>query len=294
MSSVGASALHVALRNGATCVLNEGALTIGENTFTLAALVSATLVADMSVPVAPGIPPAPAVALRLGDGASFFLTPVEQSDAMRLLQAIHAARPDLGMPGPGPVAPPTGPSYGPGYGPGYAPPPPGYGYAPPQMGYGYGPTYAAPAYPGYQPQSSAPDSDRGLAVLAHLSGFILPAILPFILWLALRTSHPYASKQAKQAFVFQLCLWVVGIMVVGGLYSYSLYSLFSFTTSMPVPTDPTAPPTAPLFPAGLFITFFLMEGAALLWSLTNLVASVVASVQVAQGKPFHYPLLGRL
>ncbi len=280
MDSTAASALIITLRNGATCILRDGALTSGDTTVPLSQLVFATLVADVSVPVAPGMPPAPAVALQLANGASYFLTPLEQADATRLLQAIHTARPDLAQPSPA-----TPPPYGPGYGagPGYGPPP---GYNP---GPGYPPSYGAPVYPGYPPQSSAPDSDRGFGVLAHLSGFFLPVILPLILWLALRTSHPYASKQAKQAFVFQLCVWGLGIVLIGVSYGYSMYSLFSFMSSLP--TNPT---TAPSFPIGWFIGFFVTEGIAILWSLTNLVASVIASMQVAQGKPFHYPLLGRL
>jgi uncharacterized Tic20 family protein len=274
VSSAPASALNIALRNGATCVLNAGALTIGETSFPLTALASAALVADMSVPVPAGMPPAPAVALRLGDGSTYFLTPIEQGDATRLLQAIHAARPDLAG----------------------APPPPGPGYAPP--GPGYAPPLGAPGYPGYfsySPQPiGAPDGDRGLAVLAHLSGFFLPAILPLILWLTLRQSHPYASKQAKQAFVFQLCLWVVGIAVVGGSYAFFLVSFFSMINNFAVPTDPSAPPTFPPFPVGALIALIVMEGGAILWSLTNLIASIIASMQVAQGRPFHYPLLGRL
>jgi uncharacterized Tic20 family protein len=279
-----------------TCELRDDALTIGGALVPLANLASAALVADMSVPVSSGMPPAPAVALRLLDGSSYVLTPTQQSDAARLLQGVHTGRPDLAPPPQPTYGAQPGPFSGTSYatGPGY--PPQSSAYIP---GPGYPPPYAAPAYlgypgyPGFPPlPSSAPDSDRGLAVLAHLSGFFLPAILPLILWLALRTSHPYASKQAKQAFVFQLCLWGVGIILISVSYGYLMYTVFSFVSSIPI--NPTTPPTTPQFPIGWFIGILAIDGIAFLLSTTNLIASVIASMQVAQGKPFHYPLLGRL
>lgn len=280
MSSASASALNVALRNGATCVLNEGALTIGEQTFPLAALVSATLVADMSVPVAPGMPPAPAVALRLADGSAYYLTPVEQGDATRLLQAIHGARPELGAPGPtAPPPPQPGYSYGPSYGPGFAPPTPGYGYAPTGV-------YAPP--PGYAPYGPA-EGDRTLAGICHLSVFFAPLILPLIVWLAMRQSHPYASQQAKQAFWFHLLMGVFGVVVVFAVEGILFATVFSSLASASDPSQIN--PALGFAPIGFMFAFYPLIFAV---GLVNAIFSVIAAVKAFKGEAYHYPLLGWL
>ena len=288
MDSTAATAVTIALRNGATCALRDGALTIGDATIPLSQIASAGLVADMSVPVAPGMPPFPAVALRLADGASYFLTPVEQTDATRLLQAIHAARPDLAPPGPTAPPPPYSPGYGPGYGsgPSYGPPP---GYAP---GPGYPPPGYAPPYPGYPPYAMGPsESDRTLAGIAHLSVLFAPVILPLIFWLAMRESHPYASQQSKQAFWFHLILG--GISFVAGitLYFAFLSTLFATTSSFD-PTSTTPPdPTSALASFGILLLFYVVIGVV---GLFDIIFSIIGAVKGFQGKPFHYPLLGWL
>jgi uncharacterized Tic20 family protein len=277
--------LSVALRNGATCTLRDGALTIGDATLPLRELVSATLVADTSVAVAAGMPPAPAVALRLASGASYFLTPIEQTDAGRLLQAIHAARPDLARP----AAPP--PPYGYGPNPGY--PPPGAGYGPnpgyPPPGAGYGPPYGYAPGPGYAPLYGAPsETDRTLAGLCHLSVFFAPFILPLIIWLAMRESHPYASQQAKQAFWFHLILGAIGFVGVIILEAVA-FSTFFATASLN--SSSTQDPFTNLAGLGSILAFYGVLGAI---GLVNIIFSIIAAVQAFQGKPFHYPLLGGL
>lgn len=269
MSSTSASAVTITLRNGATCVLRDGALTTGDTTFPLNTLVFAGLVADTSVPVAPGMPPAPAVALRLASGASYFLTPVEQADAGRLLQAIHAARPDLAQPAPG---------YRPG--PGY--PPPGYGYPPP---------YGAPAYPGYPPYATGQtETDRTLAGLCHLSVFFAPVILPLIIWLAMRQSHPYASQQAKQAFWFHLIVTALTFIAFIGFEALIFSTMFATASFSATPTAPPDPFTS-FAPFGFVIVFW---GVLAVVGLFNVIFSIIGAVQGFQGRPFHYPLLGWL
>jgi uncharacterized Tic20 family protein len=283
-----------------TCALSGGALTIGETAVPLQAIASAALVADMSVPVPAGMPPAPAVALRLGDGSSYFLTPVEQGDAVRLLQAIHTARPDLAGGGP-PPGPSYGPSYGSGFGPGYAPPQPGYGYgpgyAPPPPGYGYAPptgAYAPPGYgaPGYAPPGYAPagitDGDRTLAGICHLSVFFAPVILPLIVWLAMRSSHPYASRQAKQAFWFHLFM---SLITFGGVILAEILLFTIVIPTMPTPDPSTFNPTFPIAQLGII---FAIYGVIGVFSVINIVFSIIAAITGFKGEPYHYPLLGRL
>src|SRR5262249_25117636 len=104
----------------------------------------------------------------------------------------------------------------------------------------------------------------------------------------------YSSKQAKQAFIWQLVVFGVGY--AGAIASYVIFiaSFFSDVSSFAVdPTDPNNP-INPQFPFGSFIALFVFYGFITLLSLSNLVGSVIAATQVAEGKPFHYPLLGRL
>lgn len=255
MGSSGASGLTFALRNGATCTLRDGVLSIGDATYPLRDVVFAGLVADTSVPVAPGAPPAPAVALRFANGASSYLTPVEQADARRLLQAIHAARPDM---------PP------PGYAPGYPP-------------------YGAPVYGGYPPRPAGQDdTDRTLAVLCHLSVFFAPLILPLIIWLAMPVSHPYASRQAKQAFWFHLVFGVLTGALFLVAYVYMMSMFFSTATGVYSSGNPYMPAIMGMNIVGIILFY----AAIAVFGLANVIFSIIGAVQAGQGKPFHYPLLG--
>lgn len=261
-----APGLAIMLRNGAICELRDGWLFIAGTAVPLASVASAAMVADTSVPVPPGMPPAPALSLRMADGGQYFLTPAEPVDATKLLVAIHAARPELAMGGQ----------------PGYAPQPtyaPGPGYAPAPQPYG------AP-HP-----SGLSDTDRNLAGLAHLSVLFAPVILPLIFWLMLRQSHPYASKQSKQAFWFHLAIGVITFVVFGSLYAVFLAAVFSNAATLNPAADPTS---IPGFPVAGFVALGIMYLVLFIVGIFNLVFSVIGAVKSFQGKPFHYPLLGWL
>lgn len=270
MSAAPGAGLSFPLRSGETCALQSETLTVGQRQIPLREIISAGLVADLSVPVPPGMPPTPGVSLRLGDGASVAFTPVEPLDCWRLLRALAASRPDAV----GPLPPPPG-AAGPamGYGPGY----PGYGYAP-----GY-----APGYPPPMGMAGPSESDKTLAGLCHLSVFFAPVILPLIIWLAMRHSQPYASQQAKQAFWFHLFFAALAFLAGVGLQAFFFSSFFS-AASAGAPPDPT----------GIDLTFlpgiFVFYGVLIILGLINAVFSVIGAVQAFQGRPFHYPLLGWL
>lgn len=234
------------------------------------------------VAVAPGLPPlpdgrpVPAIALRLRDGSYRSLVPADPPDAGRFLEAIYALRPDLRLGYAGYQAPPPAgwASYA----------PPASGYAPPAPGYGYAP-YAAPYAP-YVPTmhpSGIPDGDRVLAGITHLSVFFGGIIMPLVVWLAAKTSMPYASRQAKQAFFFQLILTGIALILIVPFY----IAIFASTIAIASNTPGAAP-----------VTFF--GGFALLWIgylaiwVVEITFAIYASVQAFQGKPYHYPLLGRL
>jgi uncharacterized Tic20 family protein len=268
--------LSLPLRSGETCALAGDTLTVGQRQIPLSEIVSAGLVADVTVPAPAGMPPTPGVALRLRDGSVVAFTPVEQLDCWRLLQALGAARPALAAP----LPPPPG-----GYGPttGYAGGPTGYtpGYAP-----GYTPGYT-PGYPPRFGMGGPPEGEKTLAGLCHLSVFFAPVILPLIIWLAMRRTQPYASQQAKQAFWFHLGFAAVAFITVIGMQAVFFMTAFS-AASAGIATDPAS------FDFGLLPGIFALYGVLIVLSLTNMIFSVIAAVQAFQGKPYHYPLLGWL
>ena len=145
-------------------------------------------------------------------------------------------------------------------------------------------------YPGYPPYTmGVSDSDRTLAGIAHISVFFAPLILPLIFWLTMRQSHPYASKQSKQAFWFHLIMGAitfVAFIAFEALIFSTVFTSTSFTSSTP-PTDP--------FSAfggfGIILAFYGVLGAV---GLFNAIFSIIGAVKAFQGKPFHYPLLGWL
>jgi uncharacterized Tic20 family protein len=147
----------------------------------------------------------------------------------------------------------------------------------------------APAYPpapGLTHPSGVPDGERVLAGITHLSVFFAPLVLPLIVWLVVRESMPYASYQAKQAFFFHLLVAAVALVVVVpvfvvGVVAGGAAALFghSFTAGrgfLPV--------------AAFFCGFGLI---LLLVVVCEIVFAIYAAVQAFQGRPFHYPLLGR-
>src|SRR6185312_6842858 len=166
--------MQFALRGGGVAEIRGENLVAGDQSYPIGDIAWVGLVVDPAT-ASPGAPPNPAVGIQMRDGSHTALAPADPPDAWRLLGAIHEARPDLRAP----VPPPSG-----------AQPPdaqPPYGYPP------YG--YALPR---------PTNSDNVLAGLAHLSVFFAPIILPLIVWLAMRNSSPYASRQGKQAFFFHL------------------------------------------------------------------------------------------
>jgi uncharacterized Tic20 family protein len=278
----------VALRSGGSATFAPAELRVADapggpaTIYALSDLASASLVADTTIPVPPGAPPMPGVALRLNDGRHVAFTPVDPSDCWTLIEVIYKMRPELRAPlppRPGAMPPPPGA--------GYAPPPPppgaGYGYAPPPPGY-------ASAYPPPPLPNSAQNNENVLAGIAHLSIFFGALIVPLVIWLTTTKSSPYASRQAKQAFLFHCAYAIVEIIVV--MLSFVLFFVFfsaSFTSTVSNPANPNPAP----FVGGIFLFEFLIFGASSVIGIVAIVLGVYAAVQAFNGRPYHYPLLGR-
>jgi uncharacterized protein len=74
--------------------------------------------------------------------------------------------------------------------------------------------------------------DRNLAMLTHLSGFILSVVVPLIVWLIYkdRADKSYLVAEAKEALNFQLTVligyvicWVLRIILIGFFLSWVLW-----------------------------------------------------------------------
>jgi uncharacterized Tic20 family protein len=249
--------MQFALRGGGVAEIRGESLVAGDQIYPVRDIAWVGLVVDPAT-ATPGATPHPAVGVQMRDGSHTALAPSDPPDAWRLLGAIHEARPDLR----GPVPPPPGAQA-----PGLQPPP--YGY---------------PPY-GYAPPPTASTSDNVLAGLAHLSVFFAPIILPLVVWLAMRNSSPYASRQGKQAFFFHLFFtaltFVTFILLYVGFFSFVIAST----------SDSGTPDLGGFSPFLLIIGFYAVIG---ILSLVEIILSIIGAVQAFQGKPFHYPLLGWL
>ncbi|MGC1547669.1 MAG: DUF4870 domain-containing protein [Rhodanobacter sp.] len=74
--------------------------------------------------------------------------------------------------------------------------------------------------------------DRNMAMLTHLSGFILSIVVPLIVWLIHkdRADKSYLVTEAKEALNFQLTVvigfvicWVLKIILIGFFLSWLLW-----------------------------------------------------------------------
>lgn len=227
---------------------------LGSTSFPLTELIQAAL-----VPYPAGAPGAIAYGLlvRMRDGRAPLLIPEDTAATQHFLDALYAQRPDLRQPPPPPFSVPHPPYYT---------------------------TYAAqPPHP-----SGIPQNDRVWAMLSHLSVFFLPLWFPLIVWLVTQHSMPYASRQAKQAFFFHVIVSGLMLVVVLPVVVFVNFSMFATLAQGPA-SNPAIP-----FPPGYFASFALIWLVTMLIGITNMAFGIYGAVQSYQGKPFHYPLLGRL
>lgn len=196
------------------------------------------------------------VLLRTRDGRAPLFIPEDSTEAQRFLNMIYGRRPDLRG-------------------------------ASPRFPSSYPPYYAG--YPTHTPYSSGIlQSERMWALLSHLSVFFIPLWFPLIVWLVTQQTMPYASRQAKQAFFFHLM--VVGVML---LLVLPVGAVFVFSTFGSIAASPDSSVVSP-FPPSFFLGFVGVWLVAMLLSITNVAFGIYGAVQAYQGKPFHYPLLGRM
>lgn len=113
------------------------------------------------------------------------------------------------------------------------------------------------------PVTGAPQDERTLALITHLSGIVLSFVVPLIMWLVNKDAQPakpFVTAQAKEALNFQITLVIAYIIAL-------VLMVISF---------------------GLL--FFL---PTLVW-VTNVVFCIVAAIKVNNGEDYRYPMTLRL
>ena len=164
-----------------------------------------------------------------------------------------------------------------------------YGNPHQQTSSGSSPPLSGAANPGGTPPTSSPAQyskhETAVAGLAHLSSLFAPLIVPLIIWLVVRDSMPYASRQARQALFFHLLMSAFALVVACVLF-YSYISTVFATVSQAITSNV---PTSTAIPAWFFacLTFVIII------SLSGQALCIYGAVQAFQGKDFSYPLLGR-
>jgi uncharacterized Tic20 family protein len=252
--------LSILLRSGEAMSLLPDGLIIGVRRYSLDDLIEATMVADPFLPSVSGATVPPAISLRLRDANTVIAGPSQPYDTWRMLEAIYTRRPDLRRPLP--------------------PPPP----APQSFG-------ASSAQ-----WASRPDNQNLLAGLAHLSIFLLPFIFPLIIWLALKDSAPYASRQAKQAFWWHVIYAVVALVLVVGVQLIFVVGFAASALGAAASSDSSGPqsglPLVGVF--GSFLLSFLFFAAVFAVAIYFVVYAILGAVRAFRGEEFRYPFLGRL
>jgi uncharacterized Tic20 family protein len=133
--------------------------------------------------------------------------------------------------------------------------------------------------------NSTPDeNERTWATAAHgstLLNFVIPGVGGIIgvlvIWMTQKDKSPLVAFHSKQALIFQIAIFIILLVVVGG--SWALGFLFSFLTigfgaliAVPV----------------MFLTFFL--GGAIV--LAGMVYSLYGAYRVYHNQDFLYPWAG--
>lgn len=259
--------VSMALRSGGSADLWPDRVGVPASTYLLADIAWVGIVADPTAPSASGRLPLPAIGVRLHGGGTLLLCPTDPPDAWRFMEALFAVRPALRtqLP-PQPDATNFSGAYwgGPG------------GSAAGTASAGTSDAWRAsqPLYP--------PASETVLAGLAHLSLFFAPVVVPLIIWLATGRGAPYASRQAKQALFFHIT-WITVTLGAALVWFVVLVASASAATRS----------DGAMFAAPILALLVL-------WCFVILVAvfvvgfAIFGALQAFRGRPFSYPLLGRL
>jgi uncharacterized Tic20 family protein len=147
-----------------------------------------------------------------------------------------------------------------------------------------------------------PGNEKIFAGVAHLSMFFLPIVLPLVIWLAEKDRLPYASEQGKQAFWFHIIYPVAffvlfaGFGIVGVILTI-VAGLLGIAGTAASASSGSPAPLLPFIGVGGIVgvvLFFLFWIAALVLSIGGIALAINGAIKGFEGKPFHYPFLGRI
>ena len=138
----------------------------------------------------------------------------------------------------------------------------------------------------------APHEQRVLAALAHLSILLLPVVGPVLVMLLNRTrSEPppsaYVDAQSREAFNFQLTLFIAGAALMVIVFPLAFGSMFQMMSHAHAGAAPGG--------MGGFITAWgLGVLGALIMTVLWTVLPLVAAIRVMDGADYRYPFAIRL
>ena len=126
-------------------------------------------------------------------------------------------------------------------------------------------------------------------------------VLPLILWQTLQQRMPFTARHAKQAFFFQLIIFLLVALTLAvtaalGFGGGAVAAVITIVSDLVgFFTSAHAGDTASVVLTILgFILLVLINLMTLITPPIALLYTILAAIKGFQGKPYHYPLLGRL
>lgn len=137
----------------------------------------------------------------------------------------------------------------------------------------------------------ADKEDQWMAAMGHASAILLMwgLFTPFVIWLTQKDSSPRLRFQSLQAVIYQVFA-VVGYFVFMALYMFMFFALFAGAILM------SGNPQESAGVVFILIFFVIMLIVMLVFALampTYHLFAMIAGIQVAKGKDYRYPLLGK-
>lgn len=133
--------------------------------------------------------------------------------------------------------------------------------------------------------------DQWMAAMGHASAILMlwGLMMPLVVWLTQKDSSPRLRFQSIQAVVYQL-LAVVGYFAFMALYMFLFIALlFGGMAASQNPQGSTSMVFLLVF-LGVILVLMLVFALAL---PTYHLFAMIAGIQVAKGRDYHYPLLGK-
>lgn len=132
--------------------------------------------------------------------------------------------------------------------------------------------------------------ERVLAALSHISALLpmMGVIAPIVIWVTQREKSKFVAFQSLQALAYQLVIivaWILGM----GCYMFSIFIIFA---GMFIGTATESSGWSEAIMVMTSLSPLFVFGVIILFGLAFISYGVVGAVNVFQGKPFRYIILG--